>query len=253
MKIIQDLKWYKNKYLSEKWEKKETFHYLFFYFPSSLTDIDSISLAKEKHYQKILSFLGLKNSRKIHYYIYPSVNKKKELMGDNSLGNTIWKSLKDSTPEKFEIHTVYGDEFKFIGEHEDTHLLSLPLGLSIFLFCEGLAQFMEGEFLGEDIDKLCTDFIRQKKIYSVYSIEWLAENKNWKDVDPKIIYPQAGSFARFLINNYSKDKFKQAYVKTSRLKSFSENLKAVEEVFSKSLKDLEKEWMRKLNLNQGCF
>ena len=44
--------------------------------------------------------------------------------GDDSLGNAIWKEV-DTNPRKFEIHVIYNEKCKFVGEHEDTHLLSL--------------------------------------------------------------------------------------------------------------------------------
>lgn len=245
MKIKQETPWYKNDYLKQEWLTQKSGHYVFYYSKDFLVekDIGKIAELKEKHYDKILDFLNLKNNRVIQYYLYSSLKDKTMLMGDDSPGNAIWGELEliNSEPKtsKFEIHAVYNDKCKFIGEHEDTHLLSLPLGLSIYLFCEGLAQFMEENLFGKDIDIISKELLNQNKLYS---IKELADNKNWEKVESKIIYPEVGSFARFLINTYGWDKFKEAYRKLSRLNNFQENLKIIEESFGKSIEELEKEW-----------
>lgn len=249
MKIKQETPWYKNDYLKQEWLKQKSGHYVFYYSQNSLAekDIDKITKQKEKQYEKILNFLSLKNDRIIQYYIYSSVKEKTILMGDNSPGNAIWGEFELTNGEpktsKFEIHTVYNDKCKFIGEHEDTHLLSLPFGLSIYLFCEGLAQFMEGNLFGKDIEVISKELLNQNKLYPIRD---LVDNKNWEKVEPKIIYPEAGSFTRFLINTYELDKFKEVYQKLSRLNNFRENLKIVEDGFGKSIEELEKNWKNNL-------
>ncbi len=245
MKIKQEIPWYKNNCLKQKWLTRESDHYVFYYSKNSLAEkeIDKIAELKEKHYSKISSFLNLRNRKIIQYYIYPSLNKKINLMGDDSPGNAIWEELElfngKIKTNKFEIHVIYNNKCQFIGEHEDTHLLSLPLGLSIYLFCEGLAQFMEGNLFGKDINVVSKELLNQKKLYSIKD---LADNKNWEKVEPKIIYPQVGSFARFLISVYGWDKFKEVYKKLSRLNSFENNLKIIEKGFGKSIEELEREW-----------
>jgi hypothetical protein len=187
MRIEQELPWYKKVFLKKEWKVKNGRYYNFHYFFDSEAekDIEKIVTAKEKHYEKITSFLEVQNDRVIDYYLYPSVEAKLRLMGDDSPGNAIWKNFElisgKPAVEKFEIHVVYGDEFKFIGEHEDTHLLSLPFGLSIYLFCEGLAQFMEGNLFGADIDALSRKLSEAGKLYPVSE---LVDNKRWGDVEP---------------------------------------------------------------------
>lgn len=249
-KIKQSFPWYKTSYLDKKdWEKKETSHYIFYYFKDSLAenDIEKILQEKEKQYKKIISFLGVKNRKKIKYYLYPSIKIKKKLMGDDSLGNAIWKKLKikgDSVEtKKFEIHVVYSKRYKFIGEHEDTHLLSLPWGLSIYLFQEGLAQFMEGNLFGRDIDDLSRELVKNKENYSIV---WLFNNRNWRNLNPKILYPIVGSFVRFLIKKYGKEKFKRVYRETSREKNLRDDTKIVRKIYLKPVEKLEKEWIKYL-------
>ncbi|MFH1657551.1 MAG: hypothetical protein ABH919_03725 [bacterium] len=245
MKIKQDIPWYKSDYLRNKWLTKKTSHYIFHYFQDSLAaiNIEDIIGLKEGHYDKILSFLGAECNQTINYYIYPSFEEKISLMGDDSPGNVIWEEFELPLTKRFEIHIVYGDECKFVGEHEDTHLLSLPWGLSTYLFCEGLAQFMEGNLFGKDIDIASKELLNENKLYSIKD---LFDNKNWGKVKPEIIYPEVGSFTRFLIKTYGLNKFKEVYQRLSRLNNFEENLKIAELIFNKPITEIEADWREDL-------
>ena len=242
MKYIQNIPWYKTEYLNHPFSKKESTYYTFHFCKDSLVDdnIEKIIKQKGKHYLKILSFLKLDNNRKIDYYIYPSIKNKKMLMGDDSPGNAIWGKLENSKPEKFEIHVVYNEKCKFIGEHEDTHLLSLPWGLSIYLFCEGLAQYMEDSFMGKDLHVVTRELLENDKLYP---LKQLCTNCNWESVDPVIIYPQVGSFSKFIITKYGKEKFKELYQNTSRNFDTLKNISEIERIYGEKLHQLESEWI----------
>lgn len=246
MKYTQDIGWYKDDYLNGGFIKKESAHYAFYFQKGSMAeqDIKDIIEIKESPYAKILSWLGLYNDRKIDYYLYPSLKEKITLMGDDSPGNAIWEELSiedgKADSKKFEIHVVYNEKCKFIGEHEDTHLLSLPWGLSIYLFCEGLAQYMEDGFMGEDLHVVAKKLFQENKLYP---LEWLCANNNWKNVEPIIIYPQAGSFAKFIIEKYGKDKFRELYQNTSRNFETSKNINEIERAYHKDIGQLEQEWL----------
>ena len=250
MLIKQNIPWYKTEYYKKNWQIKKSLPYVFYCFKNSLAekDIDKIIQLKKRHYQKILLFLNLKNSQTIHYYLYPTLKDKLKLMGDDSPGNSIWEKFESTNgipkTNKFEIHAVYNNDCKFIGEHEDTHLLSLPWGLSIYLFCEGLAQFMEGNLFGRDIDEISKELLRQNKLYSLLK---LVDNNNWDKVKPPVIYPQAGSFVRFLIESYGLKKFKSVYQKLSRLNSYENNLEIIRKGYSNGINELEKKWKEKLS------
>lgn len=253
MKYSQGISWYKNDYIKKDFIKKESLHYLFYFKKDSLAqeDIKNIISKKEKHYKKILDWLNLNNDRKIEYYLYPSLKEKLVLMGDNSLGNAIWKKLEidneKTVSQKFEIHILYNEKCKFINEHEDTHLLSLPWGLSLYLFCEGLAQYMENTFAEEDLHEASKKLLKKNKLYS---IEFLFDNKNWDKVESMIIYPQTGSFSKFIIGKYGKDKFEKLYKNTSRNNNIDKNLKEFKKVYNKKLNQTEKEWLEFLKENK---
>lgn len=242
MKYMQNIPWYKLDYSNYPFSKRDSTYYTFHFYKDSLAEdnIKEIIRQKEKHYLKVLSFLRLHNNRKINYYIYPSIKNKRILMGDDSPGNAIWQKLENNNPEKFEIHVVYNEKCKFIGEHEDTHLLSLPWGLSIYLFCEGLAQYMENNFMGKDLHVTTKELLEKDKLYP---IKWLCANRNWENVDPVIIYPQVGSFSKFIITKYGKNKFKELYQNTSRNFDTSKNISEIERIYCKKVRQLESEWL----------
>jgi len=250
MEYIQHIDWYREGYLSKGFINHESPYYHFHFKSGSLAnqDIESIANLKEFHYNKITQWLGNNNNQKIDYYLYPSLKDKISLMGDDSPGNAIWGKLsvvdEEFIPQKFEIHVIYNESCKFIGEHEDTHLLSLPWGLSVYLFCEGLAQFMEDGFIGNDLHNLARDI---KLRDSLYPLVFLCSNDNWKDVDSVIIYPQVGSFVKWLISEYSREKFKDVYCHTSRHYSLSQNLDEIKKVYGKDILVLEAEWLLYLN------
>jgi len=102
---------------------------------------------------------------------------------------------------------------------------------------------MEGNLFGKDIDDLSKKLLKQKKLYL---IKWLCDNKNWDNLKPEIVYFQSGSFARYLINNYGLEKFKKVYKKTSRKKTPKENIKIIENICSKSIKEIEEDWKKYL-------
>jgi hypothetical protein len=166
-------------------------------------------------------------------------------MGDDSPGNAIWEEIESNHFQKYEIHVVYSDKCKFIGEHEDTHLLSLSWGLSIYLFCEGLSQYMENSFMGQDLHDSARGIAN-----NLYPMEFLCDNNNWKETKPAIIYPQSGSFVKFLIETYGKEKFKYLYMNTSRGFDLSKNLNSIKDSYNKDINQLESEWLIFLTNNK---
>jgi hypothetical protein len=122
----------------------------------------------------------------------------------------------------------------------------LPWGLSIYLFCEGLAQYMENTFLNRNLHLVTKELMEEGKIYS---IDFICNNNNWEHVEPTIIYPQVGSFIKYLIEYYNKENFKRVYQNTSREKEITENLLEIEKIYQKNVNQLEKEWLLFLKNN----
>ena len=94
--------------------------------------------------------------------------------------------------------------------------------------------------MGESLHVVSKRLLQEKKLYS---IEFLCNNNNWKSVEPVIIYPQVGSFSKFIIEKYGKDKFKELYQNTSRSFDKTRNLLEIERIYKKGIKQLEHEWL----------
>lgn len=237
---------YREDFLNDRrWLKKETPHYIFYYFAESVAEkeIEMIEKRQEKAFAKIINFLKTPEpKKKITYYFYPDSEIKKGLMGDDWYAQAIYKD--------YFVHVLYTETDKPLGEHEDTHLLSLPWGLSIGLFQEGLAEYLVGHsWHGENHDDLARDGLRQN-IFP--KIEELMEHKKWLALDDAQAicnYALVASFTKFLITNYNREKFEQVYRQTSREKTKEENEAVFYKIYGITAKEAGNAWERSL---QSC-
>ncbi|MBU2595813.1 hypothetical protein KJ713_03220 [Patescibacteria group bacterium] len=220
------------------WQIKKSRHYIFHYFPNSLAEkeIKEIVKNQEATYFEILDFLGVKNNKIINYFLYPDNKIKGEMMGDDGNGNTV--------RDKFEVHAVYKQDIKCIGAHEDTHLLSLPLGLSVELFREGLAEFMSKTWHHKSHNFWVRKYLTENKIPDLSVI---IDDEKWDKIDDMVSYPCAGSFVKFLIRKFGKEKFFELYKNMNPRKGPQNNLKKVFEMTGKTIFELQREWERKIN------
>lgn len=225
------------------WLKKETDHYVFYYFPKSLAEkeINFISERQEKSFDKIILFLKIKPpERKVNYYLYPDAQTKKELMGDDWYAQSIYKD--------FCVHVIYTEKIKPIGEHEDTHLLSLPWGLSIGFLQEGLAEYLVGhDWRGSNHEETVRKGLKKNILPPISS---LMSHDAWiklPDENMFYYYCLAGSFVKFLIKKYGREKFEKLYKKTDRKNSLEQNKSIFEKIYSFSIDQADKEWK---NLNE---
>jgi hypothetical protein len=213
---------------------------IFYYFPQTVaeTEIIQISTIQENAFKKIINFLEVPvPKRKIIYYLYPDPETNKRLMGDDWYAQAIWKD--------FFVHVLYTDETKPIGEHEDTHLLSLLWGLSIAFFQEGLAEYLVGHgWHGENHDQLAHEALIKGFLPSVDS---MMDHALWKKLDDDhalYYYCFVGSFAKFLIEQYGKEKFKALYQDRDRLKTKDENSNVFQKIYNISTVEAEKAWQK---------
>lgn len=239
-KIKQQLNNYLDKYSNyKKWLKKETSHYVFCYLSDTDVerDIEKISQRQEKAFEKIIRTLNIaKPKEKVRYYIYPNQEIKEELTGVSGYAQSIYHD--------FTVHVVYNKEIDQLGEHEDTHLLSLPLGLAIGFFQEGLAEYMAGNRMWQGRDQIF--WLKEALDKNIISnIESMMTQQAWidsPDEDAPYYYILAKSFVSFLIDNFGMKKFKEFYSRLDRLHTKDENIKIFEEVYGISVGEAEKNW-----------
>lgn len=226
----QQLNNYCTKYKDYKnWIIFKSNNYNFYFKKNSLAaqEIETIASRQEKAFLKIRRILKINsNTPKISYYIYQSIEEKKEMMGDDGFAQSIWHD--------FSIHIIYTNDIKPIGEHEDTHLLTLEFGAAIGFFQEGLAEYMQGCQWGKE--KLPSKRIVKR---------WLQENKtidlniifahdcwiNSSNQNCNIYYPLAGIFTKYLFEKYGRKKYIDFYKSISRAYNREDNKKVFEKYF----------------------
>jgi len=229
---------YIHNFLKEShWLTADSDNHIFHYFPRSEAekDIGTIISTQNIAFEKIVSFLDVEMpKKKIEYYFYPNKEIKIALMGDNWYAQSI--------RDEFRVHVLYTKDIKPLGEHEDTHLLSLPWGISIGFFQEGLAEFMVGHAWD---GRSHVSYVKEGYAENLYpSLSSFFEHNAWLQTDdsrPLYFYSLAGAFTAFLINNYGKDKFKELYENTHREMSQKENLTVFENIYG-PIEAIEKEF-----------
>jgi len=238
MKYAQNIPFYITKFKDYPWKIYESDHYIFHVEAESLAekDIEEIKTKQESAYAKIMWTLNLqKPEQKIRYYFYSSQDKKEKLMGDGWFGQSIYN--------EFEVHVVYNEKDKVVGEHEDTHLFSLQMGLSISFLQEGLAECMVGRSMfGDKHNKVIKEGIKRGLTINIKN---LMSQQGWLDTsdeEAKFYYSIAGSFVRYLLDTLDLQTFKKIYSEMDRENSAEENIKILESITLTPLTNIEAKW-----------
>ena len=152
-----------------------------------------------------------------------------------------------SIRDEFRVHVLYTKDIKPLGEHEDIHLLSLPWGISIGFFQEGLAEFMVGHAWD---GKSHISYVKDGYANNLYPpLSDFFEHETWLRTDdskPLYFYSLVGAFTTFLINNYGKNKFMELYENTRRDRSKVKNLVIFKKIYGSSIETIEKEFRNQL-------
>ena len=162
--------------------------------------------------------------QKIEYYLYPDEATKTALMGDDWYAQSVYAEMR--------VHVLYTADIHPLGAHEDTHLLSLPWGVSIGLFQEGLAEYMVGHAWD---GRSHASYVAEGYKLGLYpSIADFFEHEAWLRTDdskPLYFYSLVGAFATYLIGTGGMDKFKDVYMNLRRDASKADNLAVFESVY----------------------
>ncbi|MFA6797582.1 MAG: hypothetical protein WCR40_02665 [Candidatus Paceibacterota bacterium] len=230
--IKQYLPTYKENFKNDpRWITKKSAHYIFHYFSNSVADleINKIEKIQEESFDKIVSLLKIEIPKeKIKYYFYPDFEIKKELMGDDGYAQAVHKD--------FAIHVIYTREHKPLGEHEDTHLLSLPLGQATSFFAEGLAEYLSW---GRTIFGKTKEYWLEEGKNKILPIEQIVTHQDWMNTPDDIFiyyYSFAGYFVKKIIEDFGIDKFKTFYSEINRDMNFEEINRIFTFYFNKNIK-----------------
>jgi hypothetical protein len=235
-------------------EKRSTEHFDIYYFKDSTAEkeINQIAKQKEDGYSEIFSFLGKNYDIRIRIVLFEDMESKHWHTGHQGMGWAFSNTIVE----------VFNEERSLDPYHETTHILMGQVGSPPALFNEGFAVYMSEKLGAPALEDLGGG---QAKIYE--RAKELKDKGRWIDLKelityteigseesrPTIAYPEAASFVKFLIDEYGKEKFLQAYgtvLSSDEKEVHRQNIKRLEQIYSKSLVELEQEWLRVLEAEQ---
>jgi len=143
------------------------------------------------------------------------------------------------------IFNIYRGETSNYGlaVHENTHkLIYLNWGKSSSFMDEGLAMYTQALATNKDKNhRAVQKFIKENKLFPLGKMVSFQIGKGGPETMAS--YPASGSFVEFLIKTYGLKSFKQTYILENRPPEGKEKTSTWEKVYSKSLLELEKEWL----------
>ena len=154
-------------------------------------------------------------------------------MGSSGVAQAIWHD--------FSVHIIYANKVKPLGEHEDTHLLSLDWGVTISFLQEGLAEYLSGnrKWYGKTQSFWLKDGTKKKIIPP---IKTMMTQKAWMDSPDKYAqyyYVFAKSFVDFLVKKFGLEKFKKMYTTINRKNTSAKNIKIFEAIYKISIDEIQ--------------
>ncbi|MBU0708480.1 hypothetical protein KJ596_01865 [Patescibacteria group bacterium] len=215
---------------SNLWEKVESEHSIYYFFPSSYAHKICDRLVKEREaaYEKLNSIFKVVLSEKIKWYFFPSREEGVRLLGTLSPEQAIAPALV--------IFTVYNEHHDSTPEHELVHILSFywnsGLTHSYKFLSEGLAGYLDSSVKGKH------ELARKLKVDGkLISFKKIITSTDFKSNDPDITYIQSASFVRFVIEEYGWSKFSKLWLVKGNLGS------EMGKIYGLDLEDIEREWL----------
>ncbi len=151
---------------------------------------------------------------------------------------------------------VYSADAKCDPYHETCHALTHDFGAPPAIFNEGMAVYMSQKLGAKPLVNMrgsdLTVHERTRQIKT--SGDWIPLEKlltfteiGSEESRPEIAYAEAGSFVQFLVDQYGREKFLEAYRETwpaGEGDALEENRKALQRVYQHSLTELEAQWLQ---------
>lgn len=184
--------------------------------------------------------LGVICPKKIDYYKYRDRYHIKKITGIYGDGWT--------DPDNFAVHVVIPYD-----HHECVHLYTSLIGRPTQFFNEGIAvafqtdpynNDFEAKWWGKPVHYWAKKF---KNEGTLISLDNILETDNFESYDSSITYPESGSFARFMIDNYGLDKMK-SFFRVGNWKDSKAVIKRnFQSVYEFSINRAEEEWLKFLD------
>jgi len=208
------------------WKSTVTQHFRLHFEPETLaeTRIEDLKRWQVQAFAKNLQLLkAAEYSFQTDIFIVSSRERMKRLTGDETNGVAF--------PSTKVICFVFNEKINASGSHELMHVMARNVwdGKPKAWIGEGIAVYADDIWGGYQLHDLNKHLLLEKKLVP---LEKLIED--FGDYSDLITYPQAGSFVKYLYEQYGIDKIKDVWKHGSA--------KDLKQVLGKDVQTLEKEW-----------
>lgn len=171
------------------------------------SEIKILAIRHELYYEELKNFFNYKPNKKIKSFIFSNTDQKKKLFG---AGNADV-----AKPWLMQIYLTY-DNYDGTLKHEIAHCFTAEFGSTIFKIADNFnAALIEGAAVAGDpyYDDYPVDYMAALAYQNGYKINLgsLFESFNFFFQPSSLSYIYAGSFSKYLIDNYGITKFKRLY------------------------------------------
>lgn len=217
-------------------------HYHYYHGSNDVIELDTVWM--EAHYDWVTHKLELDESPVLNYYKYKYREHLTDLTGRNTNGFAEIGTLN--------FHSIWHPE-----GHENVHVLVLnEWGHPPALFTEGIAVALAPQPIygfanfianstwnGQNLHDIAVSLFQQQKIPE---LEVLLESNSFHKISTDIAYPIAGSFIRYLLEQFPLESLKEFFKSTSFYDSPEQCSSVFGQIFGKNLSDCWEEWERSL-------
>ncbi len=224
--------------------KITTEHFNIYLHVNDQNELSRIALLHEYYYEQVMNELKLSRTEKINSFIFENSSQKRKLFGSgNADVAKTWSN---------QIFLNY-DSFEKTLKHELIHILSGYFGSTIFkisdgfnmALVEGIAVAVENNFDGYPVHygaKLAF------QINGDIKISHLLSGLNFFTQYSALSYIIAGSFIKYLIDEYGIDKIKQLYGNFDFEKVFGKNIGELEKDYFEFMKSVKIDYNKNKSL-----
>jgi hypothetical protein len=229
-------------------QKRSSEHIDAYYFAGSTAekDIERIIQAREQGIRKIAEFLGVQPRERITLVLFEDQETKYKNTGHQGLGWAVGNMMVE----------VYHSKEHLDPYHETTHVLAGQLGNPPAILVEGLGVYMSEYLKAAPLENLeggklslyekVAQAAKDKQTFPLKTVFGFTDIGSQGD-KTTIAYAQAGAFVKFLIDQYGKDKFLQAYRTLKNGDSATvrqANEDALQKIYGAPLAAMEQEMMK---------
>jgi hypothetical protein len=181
--------------------------------------------------------LGVKVGRPIALYKYENRQQMGALTGN-------FNTNAYSDPETFAVHTLFPFD-----NHEPVHLYTSLIGSPVGLWNEGIAVALQTDPYRGDLvprwsgEPLHEAAARLRATGQLVPIQTILETEAFAALGGDLRYIEAGSFVRFLWDQYGLDRLKRLFRRGDANDSKATVSRTFEDVYGRSISDVEHDWL----------